>query len=139
MWYVSGMAKRTICVSAQLEEELAAKLVEVAAKARCSKSWVIREALVDYFKKFDEQHRIEKEFAPLKLLVEKAKQTGTEEARAEAGHAINDYFQKLTSKWHAERKTQANPVLDQQGVDRRLNESAEEGEVVQKRQRTRKR
>lgn len=133
------MAKRTVCVSAQLEEDLAAKLVEVAAKARCSKSWVIREALVKYFKEFDEQQRREKEFAPLKLLVEKAKQTGTEEARADAVQALNEHFLKLTSKWDAERKTQAEPVLDEQGVDRRKNELTEQGEVVQKRQRTRKR
>jgi metal-responsive CopG/Arc/MetJ family transcriptional regulator len=136
------MAKRTVCVSAQLEEDLAAKLVEVADKARCSKSWVIREALVEYFKKFDAQQRSEKEFAPLKLLVEKAKQTGTEEARADAVQAVNDYFRKLTSKWQsedAEQQTQTKPVLDEQGVDRRLNEFTEQGEVVQKRQRTRKR
>lgn len=40
------MRKRTICVTAQLEEELAHALKKAAAKARCSVSSVIREALL---------------------------------------------------------------------------------------------
>jgi metal-responsive CopG/Arc/MetJ family transcriptional regulator len=128
------MPKRTICVSAQLEEDLAAKLVEVADKVRCSKSRIIRDALVDYFNKFDIQQRSEERMAPIKRLVETAMQTRTPKAMADARKAINDFIENMRS----ERQTQTKPVLDQQEIARPLNESAEEGEVTQKRERTRK-
>jgi hypothetical protein len=42
------MRKQTICVTTQLEEELAHALKKAAAKARCSVSSVIREALLQH-------------------------------------------------------------------------------------------
>lgn len=43
------MAKKTVCVTSQIDQDLADRLKKVAAKAECSMSVIIREALLQYF------------------------------------------------------------------------------------------
>jgi len=127
------MAKRTICVSAQLEEGLAAKLGKAATKARSSKSWIIREALVKYFQEIDAEQR--KEAKPLLMadLIVGAVQPG------QSGGKKQTRQQKKLAKaaWHLAEAMEAlqseeasDPqVLDQEEPARRLDESLEEGKA----------
>jgi hypothetical protein len=129
------MAKRTICVSAQLEEGLAAKLGKAAAKARSSKSWIIREALVKYFQEIDAEQRKEAKHIEMADLIVGAdppspsggKKTRQQKKLAKAAWHLAEAMEALQSEEAS--NPQVKPVLDQEEPARRLDESVEEGKA----------